>query len=168
MLEFSWQTYAWLGAGMLFLVLEVLIPSGGLLGIGSAVCLILGGYACFRQAGWDALLGYGLIVAVLAPTTAIAAFAVLPKTPMGKAIILQSGPKQRREATETGLAELLGARGVAATPLRPAGIAQVGDRRVDVVTRGQHLEAGDRLKVLKVEGNRVIVDRDADGPPQAS
>ena len=54
----------------------------------------------------------------------------------------------------------MGQRGAAVTPLRPAGIVMLRERRVDVVTRGEHLETGDPVVVVKVEGNRVIVERD--------
>ena len=42
MLDFGWEAYALLGAGLLFVVLEMLFPSGGLLGLGAAICLALG------------------------------------------------------------------------------------------------------------------------------
>ena len=41
--------------------------------------------------------------------------------------------------------------------LRPAGFAEIGGRRVDVVTRGENIESGAAVKVLEVEGNRVVV-----------
>jgi membrane-bound serine protease (ClpP class) len=41
--------------------------------------------------------------------------------------------------------------------LRPAGIAQFGERKVDVVTEGEYLPAGTWIKVIRVDGTRVIV-----------
>ena len=165
MFDFGWQTYLLLGSGLLFVVLEVFFPSGGLLGIGAALCLVFGAYFCFRHAGVGTLMFYGVTVAVLFPVVLLSAFAILPKTPMGRAIILKGQASGPLEATERGLDELVGQRGVASTPLRPAGIARLGDRRVDVVTRGAHLEAGDPVRVLMVEGNRVVVERDPDAAP---
>jgi membrane-bound ClpP family serine protease len=55
------------------------------------------------------------------------------------------------------LAGLLGAIGVAATTLRPAGLAKFGDDYVDVVTEGNFIEAGGRIQVIEIEGNRVVV-----------
>lgn len=54
-------------------------------------------------------------------------------------------------------AALLGAVGVAATSLRPAGMAQFGDDFVDVVADGTYIAAGARIQVLEVEGNRIVV-----------
>ncbi len=159
MFEFGWQTYALLGAGLLFVVFEVFFPSGGLLGIGAAICLVLGGYFSYQSGGVGPTITYGASVAILAPLTMLAAFAILPKTPFGRAIILSGPGIDQREATESGLGSLVGQTGSAITDLRPSGIAMLGDRRVDVVTRGSHLQAGDAIHVVKVEGNRVIVQK---------
>ena len=52
---------------------------------------------------------------------------------------------------------LLGAIGVAATPLRPAGKTQFGDSFIDVVAEGGYIMPGTRVQVIEVEGNRVVV-----------
>ena len=52
---------------------------------------------------------------------------------------------------------LLGANGTAVTPLRPAGTALLGDRRVDVVSDGPMLDAGTPIEVVSVRGARVVV-----------
>lgn len=54
-------------------------------------------------------------------------------------------------------AALLGAIGQAETTLRPAGKARIGDEFVDVVAEGSYVEAGTRVQVIEVEGNRVVV-----------
>jgi membrane-bound ClpP family serine protease len=61
------------------------------------------------------------------------------------------------EAVQPELAALLGAIGVAATPLRPAGKAQFGDEFVDVVAEGSYVLPGTRVQVVEIEGNRVVV-----------
>jgi membrane-bound serine protease (ClpP class) len=55
--------------------------------------------------------------------------------------------------------ELVGAEGVALSPLRPSGIARLQERRCDVVTRGEMLEKGTRIVVIEVSGNRIVVKR---------
>jgi len=51
----------------------------------------------------------------------------------------------------------LGKEGQAHTDLRPAGIVVIEGRKVDVVTAGEQIEKGRRVRVSKVEGNRVVV-----------
>ena len=50
-----------------------------------------------------------------------------------------------------------GQTGRAATVLRPAGIAEIGGRRLDVVTRGEFIPEGSPLRVEAVEGSRIVV-----------
>lgn len=52
---------------------------------------------------------------------------------------------------------VLGARGKALTMLRPAGTALLGGERIDVVSEGEFLPAGTEIRVVKVEGSRVVV-----------
>ena len=53
--------------------------------------------------------------------------------------------------------DLLGKSGVAKTALRPSGSALIEGERVDVVTEGNLIEAGTPLRVVAVEGLRVVV-----------
>lgn len=62
------------------------------------------------------------------------------------------------EATEKGIGALLGKQGIAISELRPAGVAEIEGQRVDVVTQGGMIAEGDRVRVTKVEGNRVVVE----------
>ena len=52
---------------------------------------------------------------------------------------------------------MLGLEGEAITLLRPAGTIQIGDKRVDAVSEGEYIERGSRVKVITVEGGRVVV-----------
>jgi membrane-bound serine protease (ClpP class) len=51
---------------------------------------------------------------------------------------------------------------VAATTLRPAGIARIEGARLDVVTDGEYVEAGEPVEVTRVDGNRIVVRRAPD------
>ena len=50
-----------------------------------------------------------------------------------------------------------GKEGESVTELRPAGAALVEGRRLDVVTSGEMIPRGARVRVVKVEGNRIVV-----------
>lgn len=53
---------------------------------------------------------------------------------------------------------LHGMTGVAASYLRPAGVAQIDGKRVDVLTEGEFIAAGTPIRVTRVEGARVFVE----------
>ena len=80
---------------------------------------------------------------------------LLPRTRAGRAMVLREG--LTGGATNARLERLAGAEGTAETDLRPAGTALIGDEPVDVVTDGDYVNAGTRIKVMKVEGARVVV-----------
>ena len=55
--------------------------------------------------------------------------------------------------------ELIGREGTVLTELRPAGSVQLGEQVVDVVSEGAFVAKGERVKVIAVNGARVVVRR---------
>ena len=55
------------------------------------------------------------------------------------------------------IATLVGQRGTALTGLRPAGTADVGGVRVDVVSEGSFVDPGAEVEVVSAAGSRVVV-----------
>jgi membrane-bound serine protease (ClpP class) len=79
----------------------------------------------------------------------------------GESLVL---PAEGRELASTTVApaagrSLAGATGVALSDLRPGGIAEIGGQRVDVVTAGDYIAAGDRVEVVSDERYRRVVRR---------
>ena len=54
---------------------------------------------------------------------------------------------------------LLGKEGIALTLLRPAGTANIDGEKVSVVTEGDFIEQNSRIRVTKIEGYRIVVER---------
>ncbi len=63
--------------------------------------------------------------------------------------------------TSADFSALRGRSGVAASYLRPAGIAQIDGRRVDVLTKGEFIAQGTPIRVARVEGSRIFVEEEA-------
>ncbi|MBK8976756.1 MAG: hypothetical protein IPM29_12630 [Planctomycetes bacterium] len=148
--------------GLGLVVAEVFFVSGGLLSVASAVALLSAIFLAFTQHGQ----GFGLFVLSLAavgvPAALVFSFKLLPRTAIGRKIIL-SGPDSARvrgKAQEPGLDALLGHTGVALSMLRPSGYARIDGRRIDVVTRGELIEGNTPIRVIGVDGNRVVVAED--------
>jgi len=51
----------------------------------------------------------------------------------------------------------VGERGVSLTQLRPAGRVRIGKKSLDVVSRGELIEADQNVVVVETEGNRIVV-----------
>jgi membrane-bound ClpP family serine protease len=110
-------------------------------------CII---YAFFQG---QATLGTVLLLVSIA---AVPAFFLMWKSVVGRLFALHADGKDFK--LSPGEAEdLTGAEGVCETPLHPSGIARLGGRRYDVVTRGEMLEKGAAVKVIEVSGNRIVV-----------
>ena len=52
----------------------------------------------------------------------------------------------------------LGQTGTALTPLRPAGTARIGNKRLDVLTVGDFIARETPIKVVDVEGTKILVE----------
>lgn len=55
------------------------------------------------------------------------------------------------------MTELEGQEGVCLNTLRPSGSADFGGRKLDVVSEGEFIEKGSRVRIARVEGLRIIV-----------
>lgn len=57
--------------------------------------------------------------------------------------------------------DLAGASGAAHTDLRPGGQANFNGRKVDVVAEGGYIDRGSRIKVVRIEGTKVVVRKES-------
>ena len=86
----------------------------------------------------------------------------LPNIPLLNRMVLKP-PGEEEEAampaslSQSGPVDLLGAIGVAVTPLRPAGKAQFGEQFLDVMAEGDYVAPGGRVQVIELEGMRIVV-----------
>ncbi|MGB6060138.1 MAG: NfeD family protein, partial [Candidatus Aquilonibacter sp.] len=71
------------------------------------------------------------------------------------ALVEAQGPDYVASSDHTSLR---GMTGVAASFLRPAGVAQIDGKRVDVLTEGEFIAVGTPVRVTRVEGARVFVE----------
>jgi len=152
-----------LGAALMLMILECLLPSGGLLGIMATMALIGAVVLAFRHSQKAGLAFLGSVV-VLAPLVIVGGLRLLPHTPIGRRLILKAterGSSQARASSvsDEGYARLAGKAGLAATPLRPAGIIEIGEERYSAVAQGEMIEAGAAVRVIRVEGNSIIVEK---------
>ena len=68
--------------------------------------------------------------------------------------------KEGYVAPKPSYEKYVGRYGTAITQLRPAGTADFDGERLDVVTEGGFVKSGSRIKVIAVEGTRIIVRED--------
>lgn len=148
--------------GLLLMVLEAFVPSGGILGIGAGVSAVAGIVFLFRH---DPVWGASglLVTAVLGPMAFVTAIKTLPSTPLGRTMVGRSGEEiaEEKQAAQMELREkrnrLLDQEGTALTPMRPSGVVEVNGERHDAIARGGLVERGQRVRVVKVDGMTIEV-----------
>ena len=140
-------------AGLGLIAIEVFVIPGfgviGLLGIGAAVGSAYLAYAELSPAFAALAVAGGVVGAGVT-------FAVLAKTKFGKSMVLET--QTLGTAANPELALLVDREGTTMTPLRPSGVVEIDERPVDVVSDGEFVDKGTRVRVVKVEGSRVVVE----------
>jgi membrane-bound ClpP family serine protease len=146
--------------GLLLVLLEVFVPSGGVLGFLSISSLMAAVVLAFYHRGLEAGLIFLAVAAVGVPVTLVAAFHFWPHTPMGKRLLL-SIPTSEEVLPDTPLRrelrELVGKVGTAKTVMLPSGAITVAGKTIDALSAGMPIEPGQRVRVIEVRGNRVVV-----------
>ena len=143
------------GAGLL--ILELLMPGFGLPGI-SGIALILGGVWMVAAKAGTAMATLALLLTLVA--LVLVACLVLRSLTKGKLrnsrFFLHTEEDFKPAEEESSLA---GMQGTALTALRPSGKAEVGGKRLDVVTDGEFIEAGESIRIESAQGRRIVVTR---------
>lgn len=144
-----------LAGGLLLVGIEIFVPGGILGAIGGL--LLVGAIVT----GFFAFPDYGPFVAVgiilLAGIFLAAWIKFFPETWIGKQMTVARDMKTYK-ATQDGVEEFRGKEGQAASDLRPGGFATINGKRVDVITQGEMISKGAKIRVAKVEGNRIVVE----------
>ncbi len=149
LIEDQFYSALFVAAGAIIFVLEIFIPSYGILGLFAAGFAGLGIYGFFHQ-GREALAFGALVVLV--------AFMVLVLRYVVRRLKLSGTlPPETSISVDEELPSFDGKQGIAVTPLRPAGIAKIDGKRVDVVTSGKFIDQDKRVQVVETSGNRVVV-----------
>ena len=146
--------------GIFLVFLEVLIPSGGILTVLAGAALIGSIVLAFAHGGTWSGIGMITAVGIGVPLTVGFAFKILPRTPFGRLLILpQPEPDHFDARTEKDRERelLVGKVGRTLTQLRPAGVVEIDGKRVDTVAEGVVIDPGKLVRVIAVEGRRVIV-----------
>jgi membrane-bound serine protease (ClpP class) len=141
--------------GVVVIIAEIILPSGGILSI---VALSVFGYSLYIAfSEISKTVGFAFVAADLAliPVLVIVGLKLLARSPvtLRKTLSRENGVSSQSSELES----YVGTQGNTVTNLRPAGIAVIYGKRVDVVTRGEYLEKNSAIIVTAVTGNQIIV-----------
>ncbi len=94
----------------------------------------------------------------LSVTVTVVGVVIFMRSRAARQLVLSDPEGKTWKAAEAGLEELAGREGRTLSRLRPAGLAEIDGERVDVVADAEFLESGVAVRVVEVEGNRVVVE----------
>lgn len=183
----GWESVALVALGLTLIGLEVfVIPGFGVAGILGLLALVGGLFLSMignETVMRDAIVRSGSTVAAAVISIVAGAAALLwllPRLPWLRSLILQSnltlahpdggwrsilvdaddeGDEHVLAADRGNGHALRGAKGTALSDLRPGGYARIGERRIDVITRGDYIPAGTPIEVIADQGYRRVVRR---------
>lgn len=150
-----------LAIGLFAVVLELFVPSAGILGIVAGLLIVTAVVLGFMES-----MSYGVILLTAAIVTIPGLLALMvkvwPYTPIGRRILLKDlkpedvlphyiENKERKERLEGQL-------GIAQTKMLPSGIVLVNGEKFDAVSEGFAVDEGDPIRVMSVRGNHVYVE----------
>lgn len=165
----SWEIVLFF-IGVLLIVIEVFVIPGfgisGLLGITLVIVSLatsLIGNVGFSfpelhqvtQAIWTMALTLILGIAMIASM-----IRYMPQNRLfSKLILADATDREHGYTSSSSKDDLIGLEGVSITALRPSGTVLIDDKRIDVVTDGDFIEKGARIRVVDTSGSRVMVTR---------
>ena len=149
--------YVFILAGILLICVEIFVPGAvlGALGGLSLVAALIMAFFIFK-AQVAILIAIGMIL--LLGVAIVLWIKLFPKSGVGKAMTLANDGRDFKSA-DVGLSRFVGKEGEATSDLRPAGFAVIEGHRTDVLTEGEMIPRGARIRVTRVEGSRFFVRR---------
>ena len=150
----GWPAAICLILGIALVIVEMFTPGLTAPGVVGFVLIILGVILAAKT-----FVGGLVLLLVVIAILSIALFFVLRSASKG---IISKSPLIKKETEGEYLSVddmkfFVGKEGEAITILRPAGTCDFSGVRLDVVTEGSFIQKGTKVRVIRVEGRRIVV-----------
>jgi membrane-bound ClpP family serine protease len=145
--------------GLFLLIVEAFMPGFGIAGITGLVLLIIGIIMTAR--GPTDVLVMVIILLLLMGILLAITLRSAKKGLIAKRLILHSAARHEEGfSTSEDTSGLIGRTGITLTVLRPSGSAEFGEERMDVVSEGVYIGKGTKVRIIRTEGRRIVVEPD--------
>ena len=141
--------------GILVIIAEIILPSGGILSILATGLFGYSLYLVFTNISSSAGMAFIIADLFIVPILVYFGIKFLAKSPVTLRTKLSKEDGVTVQSSDQN--DFLGSVGLAITDLRPSGVANVKDQRLDVVTQGEYLENQTEIIVIAVSGNQIVV-----------
>lgn len=151
-----------MGLSVLLVLLEVFIPSHGVLAITAVIVVAAGIVSLFFHDTTTGLIG--LLTAIgVGPFIAWGAFVLWRNSPLGRIMLGEVSEEQvqakmeAEQAARESLQSLVGQRGEVVSPLRPVGVIVVDGRRMDATAEVGIIDQGEDVEIVDADGIQITV-----------
>lgn len=144
-----------IAVGVILIAVDFYIP-GFILGSIGILLMIVATIFCVIHHSLTTTLAIVCTEILLGGLAAWLSLKYFPRSKLGQRMILHKTLDTAR-ASQGANPELIGREGIAQTVLRPSGIGQIDGKRLDVVAESDMIERGSPIRVVAVEGNRIVV-----------
>ena len=146
-----------LAAGIILLIVEMFTPGFGVpggLGIVALIAAVVLRADTFKNAMITLVIV--LVILIIAGIIFLRSF---QKGRLSRSRIVLNDEIRAGSSSlaEEKMQELVGSIGTVLNPLHPAGIAEFDGERFDVVSHGEFVEKGSKVRIDKIEGVRILV-----------
>ncbi len=152
-------------AGVVLIAAELVLPSHGLLTIGSLVCF---GLAVFETFGHNRTLGAfaALGCVIFVPTMLFLGIKYVTHLPMGNQFAPPNPTREEAGAAfdQSECAQLVGVKGRAVTTLRPIGVCEFNGRRIQCISESGMIDVGQTVSGVGLQMNTLEVRLDESQP----
>ena len=146
--------------GLAVMVLEVFLPSGGILGFLSLTAIVAAIATAFLEMGATAGFVVLAVATVVVPTVLALAFRWFPETPLGRRVLPpppDPADVAPAAARRLELEKLLGRSGRALSEMLPWGMVEIDGVRVEAQSDGGPIECGAAVQAVSVQGRHLVV-----------
>lgn len=151
---------ALVAVGLVMILLEVFVPSGGVLGLLAIVALGAGVVTAFYELGPLAGLVVLTAVFVAVPIILVLAFRWFPLTPLGRRVLPPAPAADDvipDSAERVKLRAFVGRFGQTKSELLPWGRIEIDGRRFEAVSEGGPIAEGAAVEIVGVQGKALVV-----------
>ena len=144
-------------AGFILLVVEMYIPGFGLPGISGTILLVVG-IVLKASNPMEALIIAAIVLVLLGVALSISLHSAANGRLAKSSLVLQDvSTGDASHVSEGDLNYFVDHEGVTVSKLRPAGMAEFDGVKLNVVSDGEFIDSGRKVRVARVQGNRIVV-----------
>lgn len=154
----QWTSLILFVTGLILLIIEGIVPGFGLPGISGIILIIVGTVLAMGNLT-SALASISIAIIITTFITILLVKYGRHSSRFDKIILTAHQKSDEGYLSSITKDEYLGKEGITVSGLRPSGFIEIDGKRIDALSEGNFIPRGTSIKVVRVEGSKIIVRR---------